>query len=177
MGLSGAFSSMLGAYVASLIGGNVLKIVFGSVVIVGSLRMLTAKLPEVQEKPIDKILPYVFWGIVIGFFCGFIGIGGGVLIVPVMVLALKFDIHKAIGTSTAVMIFTSIGGVISYIVNGLNASGLPPYSLGYVNILQWMCLAGTSIPMAQLGVKVAHKLPSKQLKYIFAVVKIYMGLR
>ena len=42
-------------------------------------------------------------------------------------MALKFKMHKAV--STAMMIFTSIGGIISYVVNGLGVSGLPEYSV------------------------------------------------
>jgi len=113
----------------------------------------------------------------LGIVSGIIGIGGGVLMVPVMVLAMRFKMHQAVGTSTALMIFTSIGGILSYIVNGLNVSGLPPYSVGYVNFLQWILLAGTSVAMAQVGVRVAHKLPAKQLKYVFIAVMIYMGLK
>ena len=65
-------------------------------------------------------------GITLGFACGLIGIGGGVLMVPVMATILKFKMHSAVGTSTAMMIFTSIGGAISYMLDGLNVSGLPP---------------------------------------------------
>ena len=77
----------------------------------------------------------------------------------------------------AMMIFTSIGGTISYMLDGLNVSGLPPYSIGYVNLLQWILLAGTSVPMAQVGVRAAHRLPAKKLKYIFIAVMIYMALK
>ena len=97
--------------------------------------------------------------------------------VPVMVVILKFRMHQAVGTSTAMMIFTSIGGVFSYIMEGLNVPELPEYSIGYVNLLQWILLAGTSVPMAQVGVRTAHRLPAKQLKYVFIAVMIYMGLK
>jgi len=90
---------------------------------------------------------------------------------------LKFKMHQAVGTSTAMMIFTSIGGVISYMIEGIGVSGLPEYSIGYVNLLQWILLAGTSVPMAQVGVRTAHKIPGKQLKYVFIVVMVYMGLK
>jgi len=96
--------------------------------------------------------------------------------VPVMVTILKFRMHSAVGTSTA-MIFTSIGGVVSYILDGLGVSDLPPYSIGYVNLLQWVLLAGTSVPMAQVGVRVAHKLPARQLRYVFIAVMVYMALK
>ena len=103
--------------------------------------------------------------------------GGGFIIVPFMIILMRYDIHKAIGTSTAVIIFTSIGGIISYIINGWNIQGLPTYSIGYINILQLVVLAGLSIPMAQLGVKIAHRLPGQKLKYIFAALMFYIGLR
>ncbi|MEN4006220.1 MAG: sulfite exporter TauE/SafE family protein [Methanobacteriaceae archaeon] len=108
---------------------------------------------------------------------GLLGLGGGFIIVPFMVIFMKYDIYKSIGTSTAVMVFTSIGGIVSYVFNGIGVYGLPMYSLGYVNLLQFVILASTSIPMAQLGAKAAHNLPSKQLNYILIAVLIYMGLK
>ncbi|MCD6206843.1 MAG: TSUP family transporter [Methanosarcinales archaeon] len=75
------------------------------------------------------------------------------------------------------MIFTSIGGVIGYIINGFGVEGLPAYSIGYVNLSSWLVLAATSVPMAQVGVLAAHKLPARELKYVFIVVMAYMGLK
>ena len=112
LGISGAIAAMLGAFVATLLPGSILKIFFGIAIIAGAIRMLTAKPPKIEENPPRNLLPYVLWGLPLGFFCGLIGIGGGVVMVPIMVMALKFKIHKAVGTSTAVMIFTSIGGII-----------------------------------------------------------------
>ena len=74
------------------------------------------------------------------------------------------------------MIFTSLGGVIGYIVNGLGVPGLPAYSIGYVNLPAWALLVVTSIGMAQVGAMTAHKLPARQLRYIFIAVMFYMGL-
>jgi len=177
LGVVGAITSSLGALAAAHLPGGILKTVFGLAILGGAIRMLTAKPPRVEEEPPKGLLPYIAWGIPLGFACGLIGIGGGVLMVPVMAVALKFKMHSAVGTSTAMMIFTSIGGVISYILNGLNVQGLPPYSIGYVNLLQWILLAGTSIPMAQVGVRAAHRLPARRLRYIFIAVMIYMALK
>ncbi len=177
LGITGAISSSLGAFAASHLPGNVLKTIFGIAILGGAIRMLTAKPPKIEERPLENVFTYVLWGIPLGFACGLIGIGGGVLMVPVMVVFLRFNMHQAVGTSTAMMIFTSIGGVISYVFEGLNVNGLPNYSIGYVNLLQWILLAGTSIPMAQVGVRAAHKLPARKLKYIFIAVMIYMALK
>jgi len=59
----------------------------------------------------------------------------------------------------------------------LGVQGLPPYSTGYLNWLQWIILAGCSVPMAIVGARAAHRLPAKQLKYIFIGVMFYMGLK
>ena len=85
--------------------------------------------------------------------------------------------HTAVATSLAIIIFTSIGGVIGYIVNGLGVPNLPAYSIGYVNLPAWFLLAITSVGMAQVGAITAHKLPAKQLRYIFIAVMFYMGLK
>lgn len=75
------------------------------------------------------------------------------------------------------MIFTSFGGLIGYIVNGWGVAGVPSPNLGYVHIWSWLCLAATSIGMAQVGALTAHRLPAKQLRYIFIAVMLYMGLK
>jgi hypothetical protein len=108
---------------------------------------------------------------------GLTGLGGGALIVPTLVLALNFPMHIAVGTSVAAIILASLGGIVGYIVNGLGVSGLLPYSIGYINLPICLCLAATSIPLAQLGARAAHALPAKQLRYIFIAFLVYAGLR
>lgn len=177
LGIAGAIGAFFGAFIASHLPGKVLTVAFGIAVILGALRMLTAKPPQITDEPSDSIAAFILWGIPLGIVSGIIGIGGGVLMIPIMVFFLKFKMHQAVGTSTALMIFTAIGGSISFLVNGLGVQGLPPYSTGYLNWLQWVLLAGCSIPMAIIGARVAHLLPAKQLKYIFIVVMFYMGLK
>jgi hypothetical protein len=74
-------------------------------------------------------------------------------------------------------VLISFGGILSYILNGLGAEGLPPYSIGYVNLLHLALLAGTSMPSAQLGVLTAHKLPGVWLRRAFVVLMIYISLK
>jgi len=177
MGIAGFAGALVGGYIATLIPGQYLTALFGLVILLSAIRMLTAKPPAVDAKPVDDVVTFLLWGIPLGLLSGIIGIGGGVLLIPVMVLVLHFKMHTAVGTSTALMIFTALGGTIAYIINGWGVAGLPAYSIGYVNLLQWALLAIPSIAMAQVGVRVAHKLPAKQLKYVFIAVMIYMGLK
>jgi len=176
-GIAGAVGAFGGAFIASHLPGKVLTAAFGVAVILGAIRMLTAKPPKIAEEPSDNITAFILWGIPLGIVSGIIGIGGGVLMVPIMFYFLNFKMHQAVGTSTALMIFTAFGGSLSYLINGLGLQGLPPYSTGYLNWLQFIVLAGGSIPLAIVGAKTAHLMPAKQLKYIFIIVMLYMGLK
>ena len=121
---------------------------------------------EISSNPV----PYIFAGISIGFFSGLLGIGGGVLGIPIMLIFLHFDMLKAIGTSAAVIIFTSFGGSIGYIINGWGQPGLPPYSLGYVNLLNWILLAVPGFLAARKGAEIAHLVNPEHLKHLFVLL-------
>jgi hypothetical protein len=92
-------------------------------------------------------------------------------------MGLKFKMHRAVGTSLATIIFASFGGALGYLLNGLSLPNLPPFSRGYLNLLAGACLAVTSIPVAQIGARTAHRLPATQLRYIFSAVMLYIALR
>jgi uncharacterized membrane protein YfcA len=177
MGLSGFFASFGGAAVASHLPASVLSKIFGVVVIIGALR--TYKVPAVTKKSDISVnrASYVFVGVVIGFFSGLLGIGGGVIGVPIMLVFLHFDMLKAVGTSAAVIIFTSIGGSIGYVINGWGQPGLPPYSLGYINLLNWIFLAIPGFLAARGGAEIAHIANPEHLKHLFVLLMAYTGLK
>ena len=177
MGISGTATAFGGATLATHLPGEALKITFGVVALLGGIRMLTARPPKVELEPRDNLWLFVAWSVPIGLLTGILGIGGGIMAVPVMVMALKFRMHTAVATSLAIMLFTSIGGIIGYIVNGIGVPDLPPYSIGYVNLPSWLLLAVSSIGMAQVGAITAHRLPAGKLRYIFVILMFYLGFR
>jgi uncharacterized protein len=144
--------------------------------------MLFARGPQAGVEPTqskfrDSLLRYIIWGMAVGVISGLTGIGGGVILVPAMVIAMGYGMYQAIGTSSVTIAFNAVGGVMAYIINGWDAPGLPEYSLGYVDLLQFALLAGASIFTAQLGAKVAHRLPAEKLRHIFVMLMIYIGLK
>ena len=177
MGSCGSLAAFGGATLAGYLPGIVLKIVFGSVVLAGGIRMLISKPLKSGQEATNNLWLWITWAIPIGVVTGLTGLGGGAVIVPVMVLTLKFKMHSAVATSLAMIIFTSAGGVIGYIISGFGVADLPAFSIGYVNLLTWLLLAATSIGMAQIGAMTAHRLPARQLRWIFVVIMIYVGLR
>jgi uncharacterized membrane protein YfcA len=177
MGTCSLVCAFGGATLAAYLPGEGLRIAFGAFILASAIRMLTAKPPTIEEEARDNPWLWAAVAVPVGFVSGILGIGGGTLMVPAMVLGLKFRMHTAIATSLAAMIFTGAGGAIGYIVNGIGIPNLPPYSIGYVNLPAWFLLAITGVGMAQLGTVIAHKLPARQLGYFFVALMLYMGLR
>jgi uncharacterized membrane protein YfcA len=180
LGSCALVGAVVGATLAGHLSGEILEKSFGGLVLVVALWMglgLMPKLRREDRRPRENLGLVAACGFPIGMVTGLTGLGGGVLIVPVLVLALNFPIHIAIGTSLASIMLASLGGIIGYIVNGLEVPGLLPYSIGYINLPIWICLAATSIPLAQLGARAAHALPANPLKYIFIAFMVYVGLK
>ncbi len=180
LGSCALVGALVGATLAARLPGEILKIGFGGFVLAVALWMGLGILPRLSrenEQPRENLWLVAACGFPIGMVTGLTGLGGGVLIVPMLVLALSFPMHLAVGTSVASIILASLGGIAGYIVNGLGVAGLPGYCLGYVSLPIWLCLAATSIPLAQLGARAAHTIPAKPLKYIFVAFMVYTGLR
>jgi len=155
--------------------GDVLKIAFGGVALLVSARMAIARTMQVEKKPVENRWVWICCAFPIGLITGILGIGGGVVVIPVMVFILRFSMHMAVATSLAMMLFSSTGAIIGYIIYGTNVSGLPDYSVGYVYLPAWLLLTVTSIGMTQVGALVAHKLPGKQLRYILLLYSLLWG--
>jgi hypothetical protein len=181
LGVTGFLGGIMGAFIATNTPVQFLRILSGIVIMASALWMIRSQRSKSNEEEDDQEPPkdqsFLIWGFIGGLSSGVLGIGGGVIMVPILTILLKFRIHQAIGTSMAFITMASLGGIMVYILQGLAIPGLPPYSVGYVNLVQLVALAGTSIPMAQVGVITAHKLPGKQLRYVFILVLIYISLK
>jgi uncharacterized membrane protein YfcA len=177
MGLSGLVIAYGGATLAARLPGDALKIAFGIIVLLAALRMLVGRMRLTDQEAVSNPWVWVAWGVPLGLITGVIGLGGGVVAVPIMVMALRFPIHRAVATSLAIIAIKSVGGIAGYIVNGLGVPDLPAYTIGYVNLYAGFLLIVSSFLVAQVGAIAAHRLPARQLRLIFALLMLYIGLR
>jgi uncharacterized protein len=177
LGLTGTTGAYAGAAIASRLPGRVMTLFFGVFVIIMAMRMMTARLPGPVPRSSRKQLVVALCGFPFGILSGMLGVAGGGLLMPLLVMLLKFNVRQAVGTSTATMIFFATGGALSFSLHGLGMEGLPPFSTGYINWLQWALLAAGSVPMAKLGARFAHRLPEARIRQIFAWLMIFVGLR
>jgi uncharacterized protein len=111
----------------------------------------------------------------IGFIASLIGAGGGFLTVPFLQWR-GVIIREAVGSSAALGFAIATGGLVGYVVAGWGVPGLPPYTLGFIDMPALVCCAITSVLMAPLGVRVTHRLKPSTLKTIFATLLIGLAL-
>ena len=177
MGSCGLVGSFGGATVATYISAGPLEVVFGVAVLGIAVRMLTAISSTSGDKPNERIGLWAACALPTSFMAGLVGVGGGVFLVPIMVLAFRFPMHVAVATSAAAISMISIGGIVGYVVHGIGVAEIPSPSVGYVYIWAWLCLVGTSIFMTQVGVRISHRLPARTLACVFSIAAMYIGLR
>ncbi|MBW6509758.1 MAG: sulfite exporter TauE/SafE family protein [Desulfuromonadales bacterium] len=179
LALGGIIGGLLGATVAALVSGSILKICFGLLQIVISVRLLFFKQPYLPPESIDCARPrqFVAVGFIGGSFSAFFGIGGGVITVPLLLLLLHLPMRLAVGNSSALIVVSSLAAVTGYIWHGLQQPLVAPYSLGYVNWLVVLLVAPVTMICARLGVRFAGRTSQTRLIRIFAVVLLSIGVK
>ncbi|WP_297213997.1 MULTISPECIES: sulfite exporter TauE/SafE family protein [Thermodesulfovibrio] len=112
----------------------------------------------------SQVIHSLWIGLLAGCFGGLVGLGGGVVMIPLMVAVLKITQHKAHGTSLFALVFTGITGAVTY---GMKGS---------VDVIASVILAITAIFTARAGAKFAHSLPEWKLKRAFGGFLIFAAL-
>lgn len=176
MGCAAVFGGLAGGTLAANLPGIVLRTFFALLIIVMAIRMVWHIRSCPVCEPRGSTAIYLVIGFLIGIISGLAGIGGGILLVPVLVMLLGYDMHTAVGTSSACLIFSSAGAVTAYIINGWGVAGLPLYSIGYVDLVTFAILAATTIPLARFGVRCAHTFSGRNLQIVFAGALILIGI-
>jgi uncharacterized membrane protein YfcA len=164
------------SFVAAKVGGAELRAIFAAIAFVVALRLIFNRDSwrlgsEVPDGAIRSMV-----GMGIGFLSALMGIAGGVMSNTFMTLYGR-PIHQAVATASGVGILIAIPGTLGYIAAGWGAEGLPPFSLGYVNLLGVAIVMPLSLLMAPLGVRIAHSLSKRQLEIGFGVFLILMSAR
>ncbi|WP_353135307.1 sulfite exporter TauE/SafE family protein [Limnohabitans sp.] len=162
----GSLISSLGVF--ALLKGSYLAIFFGLFVGFSATQMFLDKKPS-PSRQVPAAAGLMGAGGVIGFLSGLVGAGGGFMSVPFMTWC-NVAIHNALATSAALGFPIAVANVAGYIVSGLSVQGLPDDAFGFIWVPALVIIAACSVFTAPLGAKVAHGLPMKKLKRIFASV-------
>jgi len=169
-GLPGMVGTYLGAALAAYLSGIMQLTLFAGVMLLASWFMLR----PINLGPPGEHEPRATWkiagdGLGVGVLTGLVGVGGGFLIVPALVLLGGMAMHRAVATSLVIIALKSYSGFYKY-TDVLEAQNLE---------LDWntlMIVTGLGIAGSLVGGKLANRLPQDTLKKSFGIFLIVMGI-
>jgi uncharacterized membrane protein YfcA len=168
-----------GALAATLAAGflptRMLAVFFTAFMFYAALQMFV----EVKPKP-TRQLPGVAGlfgvGAAIGGLSSVFAAGGAFLTIPFLARC-NVPLKRALGTAAANGFPIALAGSAGYVLNGLRVEGLPAGSLGFVYLPALALIVAASTPLAPLGARLAHRLPVKRLRIVFALMLLALALR
>jgi hypothetical protein len=172
--IGGAF---MGAWAASLLQGEVLKLAFGLMQLAVAANLMIGNTARPVGEIRDKKILLLLTGLLGGVYSAFFGVGGGVIAVPLMVLLLRFPMHRAIGNSAALIVVSSIVGTSAYIYSGWSLTLLSHGFLGFVFLPAVAMVVPFSLVGSKIGVNLAGNFSHEKLLKVFALMLIIVGLR
>lgn len=161
LALAGVIGSIIGSYLTRFVSGHLILLITSFVIFILGMRFSFEGERTRRGRKINNLALNAA-GIFIGIFSGFLGLGGGFLLIPFLTLIMGRDIKTAFGTSLTVVGAITIPGAVVH------------YYLGHVNLLLAAKIIIGVIPGAQLGARVAISLPSRLLRIFFGL--LLMGL-
>jgi uncharacterized membrane protein YfcA len=167
-GLPGMAGAWLGATLAHWVPGPVQLASFAVVMLAAAWRMLRGGVAGSRDDAPHR-LAVVAGGFGVGALSGLVGVGGGFLIVPALVLLAHVPMASAVGTSLAVIALNAFTGFVKYL------GVLERQSLE----LDWpvlLAVAGVGIVGSYAGHRLGRRLPQATLRRAFGVFLVAMGL-
>ena len=170
---------LTGAFVAALIAGFIptrpLALGFTLLVFYAATQILLDLKPP-GSRDLPGATGLFSAGAIIGAVSSLLAAGGAFLTIPFLAWC-KVPLRRAIGTAAANGLPIAIAGTAGYILHGLRVEGLPAPSIGYVYLPALALVVTTSMLAAPLGARLAHSLPVKRLRTIFALLLYVFAVR
>ena len=162
--------TVIGSYVSSLVPSTTMGNFSVFMTFLLGIKFIVKPVMTTKEKmesisPKKRVIQSIICGIIIGFICGFVGAGGGMMMLLILTTVLGYELKTAVGTSVFIMTFTAFTGAISHFAIG----GTPNW---FVLIL---CIVFTFI-WAKIAAVFANKATPKTLNRATGVVLVILGI-
>jgi len=124
-GVAGMLGALLGAQGTPLVPANVLLLIFAALMLAVALNMWFRPQPTVEPSPECQPTRCVLAGFGVGAVTGFLGVGGGFLLVPALTVFARLPLRMAVGTSLAIIALNSLAGFLAHLRHWGNDWALP----------------------------------------------------
>lgn len=156
--ISGMAGAVLGAKLTHLVSPSALMITFAVLMAVVAVRMLWPRKSPAQPAPECRPLRCLLAGGAVGILTGFLGVGGGFLLMPALVKFARLPLRTATGTSLAIIACNSASGFLSHL-----GEAPTPWRMAAV----FAAIAGIGV---LAGGSISSRLPEKALSQAFAIL-------
>lgn len=161
--------TVVGSYIASLVPSTTMgnfsvfmTFLLGIKFIVKPVMTTKEAMQNVSAK--KRAIQSLICGMIIGFICGFIGAGGGMMMLLILTSVLGYELKTAVGTSVFIMTFTALTGAVSHFVIG-GAPNWTVFALCVLFTLLW----------ARIAAVFANKATPKVLNQVTGVILVVLG--
>lgn len=162
--------TVVGSYISSLIPSQTMGSFSVFMTFLLGIKFIVRPVMTTKESmeaidPKKRVKQSILCGMLIGFICGFIGAGGGMMMLLILTTVLGYELKTAVGTSVFIMTFTALTGAISHFSIG----GSPDY------VVMALCIIFTFI-WARIAAKFANKATPKTLNRLTGIVLVALGV-
>jgi uncharacterized protein len=181
IGLSSVLAAAGAAWIAPSIPPQWLKVGFGVFLVLSGLRLAKRKAPPEPGSP-DKPLRLslavtVPTGIAVGTLSALLGVGGGIVSIPLLMHVIGLEIKRVAATSMGIIIITATAGTLTYMLTGGGQPGLAAGSIGYVHVAAAVAMFLGAVLSVGWGARINQRLQPRALTVVFATVFVIIGAR
>jgi len=168
IGAGGFVGALLSGYIAAFLSDRALEVMFLSFALFALIRLFFKTHEDVEQKEMHYLILLLI-GVVLGAFSMTIGVGGSILLVPILVGFLHVPLKKAISAGLFFVVFSSVSGLISHAMKG------------HIDYQSGIIIGLSSLFGVYLGIhlkeKVTHKLQKRLLVAFYLFVVLYLAKR
>jgi uncharacterized membrane protein YfcA len=181
MAATAVLAAMAGVQIAIRLPPETLKAGFGAFLVASGLNLLrSSRRPGSDTGDADRgrgMSIAILGGVLIGLVTSLLGVGGGIVAIPLLIYLVRLEVKKVAATSLGIVVFSALVAASTYVVAGWGHPELPEGSAGYVFLPAGLALMPGAVITARFGVRLNQKMNARGLKILFGLVFLLIGLR
>jgi uncharacterized protein len=173
-----AISAASGALLAARVPQPMLKVGFGVFLLFTALQLVRKRRTDGSGTSARVALPLAaLTGLLVGVLSALLGVGGGLVAIPLLLYVVRIDVEQVAATSLAIVVVAAAAGTLTYMTAGAGAADLPDGSVGFVHVAAALPMLPGAMLAARWGAKLNQKLDARRLRLTFAVLFTLLGAR
>jgi len=178
-----AVGALVGSAVATSSPASLLKAAFGVFLLVMAARLF-GLVPSPQDMAASETGAGMggrgagmLGGGTIGFFSAMLGVGGGLVAIPILLRWGRIPLERVVPVSLVLVVFASMAGTAGYAVQGWGREGLPAGAVGFVHLPTLVAMLPGAVLLAPVGAAWNQRMPVATLRRVFGVLLLLVGVR